>query len=137
MVPPPRAIGNPRLPTDATPSSSDLSTQKDNPYSNLHSSAYASSSRASRSTSYGPSVSTVSDGRTSYISFSNHSNVLSIGYLPATKWRFLRHLCLADNTLNSISASGLLSLRSEHHHCFPDGVFWILRSHPQPHYDVA
>lgn len=35
---------------------------------------------------------------------------LSLGTLPATKWRFLKYLSLADNSLTSISASSLLPL---------------------------
>lgn len=38
------------------------------------------------------------------------SNLLSLGWFPATKWRFLRHLSLADNALTDISASGLAPL---------------------------
>lgn len=38
------------------------------------------------------------------------SNLLSTGTLPSTKWRFLRHLSLADNSLTSISATGLVPL---------------------------
>lgn len=35
---------------------------------------------------------------------SSSPNLLA-GFLPPTKWRFLRHLCLADNSLTSLSAS--------------------------------
>ena len=35
------------------------------------------------------------------------SNLISMGFLPASKWRFLRHLSLADNSLTCIAASGL------------------------------
>ncbi|KAF2021674.1 hypothetical protein BU24DRAFT_25275 [Aaosphaeria arxii CBS 175.79] len=35
------------------------------------------------------------------------SNLLSLGWFPSTKWRFLRHLSLADNALTSIPASSL------------------------------
>ncbi|OBT44231.1 hypothetical protein VE00_05443 [Pseudogymnoascus sp. WSF 3629] len=38
------------------------------------------------------------------------SNILSMGILPSTKWRFLKHLSLADNSLTSISATGLTPL---------------------------
>lgn len=37
---------------------------------------------------------------------SSSLNLLS-GFLPPSKWRFLRHLCLADNSLTSITAPGL------------------------------
>ena len=38
------------------------------------------------------------------------SNLLSLGWFPATKWRFLRHLSLADNALKTISAASLAPL---------------------------
>ncbi|KAI8937671.1 hypothetical protein NX059_005373 [Plenodomus lindquistii] len=38
------------------------------------------------------------------------SNLLSLGWFPATKWRFLRHLSLADNALTTISAASLAPL---------------------------
>ena len=38
------------------------------------------------------------------------SNLLSLGWFPATKWRFLRHLSLADNALTNISSTSLIPL---------------------------
>ena len=38
------------------------------------------------------------------------SNLLSMGILPASKWRFLRHLSLADSSLTSIAAASLAPL---------------------------
>ncbi|KAF2461645.1 hypothetical protein BDY21DRAFT_278651 [Lineolata rhizophorae] len=38
------------------------------------------------------------------------SNLLSLGYVPSTKWRFLRHLSLADNGLTAITAAALSPL---------------------------
>ena len=38
------------------------------------------------------------------------SNLLAMGILPASKWRFLRHLSLADNSLTSLNATGLAPL---------------------------
>ena len=35
------------------------------------------------------------------------SNMLNMSLLPVSKWRFLRHLSLADNSLTSLSASSL------------------------------
>jgi hypothetical protein len=32
------------------------------------------------------------------------SNLLSSGFVPTSKWRFLRHLCLSDNSLTSLNA---------------------------------
>lgn len=38
-----------------------------------------------------------------------------MGMLPASKWRFLRHLSLADNSLTSVTASGLAPLSNTLH----------------------
>ena len=43
------------------------------------------------------------------------SNLLSLGNLHAAKWRFLKHLSLADNALTFISASSLAPLTSTLH----------------------
>ena len=43
------------------------------------------------------------------------SNLLSIGILPASKWRFLKHLSLADNGLTSLSASSFAPLTNTLH----------------------
>ena len=43
------------------------------------------------------------------------SNLLSMGILPASKWRFLKHLSLADNALTSLTASGLSPLANTLH----------------------
>jgi len=40
------------------------------------------------------------------------SNLLSYGFVPASKWRFLRHLSLADNDLSTISALSLAPVAS-------------------------
>ncbi|KAF2109686.1 hypothetical protein BDV96DRAFT_232914 [Lophiotrema nucula] len=38
------------------------------------------------------------------------SNLLSLGWFPPSKWRFLRHLSLADNALTNISTTSLAPL---------------------------
>ncbi|KAI9735310.1 MAG: hypothetical protein M1818_006504 [Claussenomyces sp. TS43310] len=43
------------------------------------------------------------------------SNLLSMGVLPSSKWRFLKHLSLADNSLTSISSSSLVPLANTLH----------------------
>jgi hypothetical protein len=43
------------------------------------------------------------------------SNLLAMGILPSSKWRFLKHLCLADNGLTSISTSSLAPLANTLH----------------------
>ena len=43
------------------------------------------------------------------------SNLLSLSILPASKWRFLKHLSLADNSLTSLTASSLSPLANTLH----------------------
>lgn len=43
------------------------------------------------------------------------SNLLTTGVLPSSKWRFLKHLSLADNSITSISASSLVPLANTLH----------------------
>lgn len=43
------------------------------------------------------------------------SNLLSMGILPPSKWRFLKHLSLADNSLTSMSVSSLAPLANTLH----------------------
>ncbi|KAH7037992.1 leucine rich repeat domain-containing protein [Microdochium trichocladiopsis] len=38
------------------------------------------------------------------------SNLIASGFVPANKWRFLRHLSLADNSLTTVSAVSLIPL---------------------------
>ncbi|KAF4587796.1 leucine rich repeat domain-containing protein [Ophiocordyceps camponoti-floridani] len=73
-----------------------------------HSHNVRSSQRIRRSGS-GSSHSSMSD------SWHHHSrgstgNLLAMGVLPSTKWRFLRHLSLADNALTSIPQASLAPL---------------------------
>ncbi|KAK2630306.1 hypothetical protein QTJ16_001126 [Diplocarpon rosae] len=46
---------------------------------------------------------------------SSSSNLLSMGILPSSKWRFLKHLSLADNSLTSVSSSSLAPLANTLH----------------------
>lgn len=46
---------------------------------------------------------------------SSASNLLAMGILPSTKWRFLKHLGLSDNGLASISAASLAPLANTLH----------------------
>lgn len=43
------------------------------------------------------------------------SNLLNMGILPASKWRFLKHLSLADNSMTAIPASSLAPLANTLH----------------------
>lgn len=46
---------------------------------------------------------------------SSSNLLLSMGVLPSSKWRFLKHLSLADNALTSINASSLAPLANTLH----------------------
>ncbi|WEW58283.1 hypothetical protein PRK78_003751 [Emydomyces testavorans] len=63
----------------------------------------ASSSKVKRS---GSGSSNCSEGSTVYRNRSM-SNLLAAGILPSTKWRFLRHLGLPDNSMTNVTATGL------------------------------
>ncbi|KOS17993.1 putative leucine-rich repeat-containing protein [Escovopsis weberi] len=56
------------------------------------------------------SNSSLSDSWYYHHSRGSSANLLSTGTLPASKWRFLRHLSLADNSMTSISPNGLAHL---------------------------
>ncbi|MCJ1477508.1 hypothetical protein MMC13_006180 [Lambiella insularis] len=43
------------------------------------------------------------------------SNLITMNMLPASKWRFLKHLSLADNSLTSLTTSSLLPLANTLH----------------------
>ena len=43
------------------------------------------------------------------------SNMMSMGILPASKWRFLKHLSLSDNALTSMGAGSLAPLANSLH----------------------
>ena len=53
-----------------------------------------------------------SDTSSAYNSSSNHAKS---GSLPASKWRFLRHLSLADNALTNVSTSSLVPVAGTLH----------------------
>lgn len=73
-----------------------------------HSSHARSSQRIKRSGS-GSSHSSMSDSWHHHARGSS-GNLLAMGILPASKWRFLRHLSLADNAMTSISPTSLAPL---------------------------
>lgn len=73
-----------------------------------HSTQIRTSQRARRSGS-GSSQSSMSDSWHHHARGSS-GNLLAMGILPASKWRFLRHLSLADNSMTSIPPSSLAPL---------------------------
>ncbi|KAL2019671.1 hypothetical protein VTK56DRAFT_9290 [Thermocarpiscus australiensis] len=61
----------------------------------------------------GSSHSSLSDSW--HTSRGSSSNLLAMGILPASKWRFLKHLSLADNALTAIPAASLAPLANTLH----------------------
>ena len=78
------------------------------PSSSRNGSANVRGSYKIRRSGSGSSHSSLSDSW--HNSRGSSSNLLSMGILPASKWRFLRHLSLADNSLTSISNASLAPL---------------------------
>ncbi|KAM3453469.1 hypothetical protein MY3296_003700 [Beauveria thailandica] len=68
-----------------------------------------SSQRITRSGS-GSSHSSFSDSWYHHHARGSSGNLLAMGILPASKWRFLRHLSLADNAMTSIPPTSLAPL---------------------------
>jgi len=75
------------------------------PASSRNGSSYARGSHKVRRSGSGSSHSSLSDSW--HNPRNSMSNLLAMGILPASKWRFLRHLSLADNSLTSIPATSL------------------------------
>lgn len=96
----------PRSPTKAA--GRPRSNSPTHPSGARHHSHYIRSSQRIRRSGSGSSHSSLSDswhhGR------SSSGNLLSMGILPASKWRFLRHLSLADNSMTSIPPTSLAPL---------------------------
>ena len=79
------------------------------PVSARHGASFAHSPRNTTPQLRRSSGSSNSSGRSATPRGSS-SNLLTLGGLPSTKWRFLRHLSLADNGLTTVSASSLAPL---------------------------
>lgn len=77
-----------------------------------HTTAGRSSHKVKRSGS-GSSQSSLSDSW--YNPRNSASNLMAVDILPASKWRFLRHLSLADNSLTVITAESLSPLANTLH----------------------
>ena len=95
-----RSLGKPSRPRSNSPPG---------PHSSRNQSSHARSSQRIKRSGSGSSHSSLSD------SWHHHSrgstgNLLAMGILPASKWRFLRHLSLADNAMTSIPPTSLAPL---------------------------
>lgn len=105
----PRTMGSGRDPAiKPPPSHRQRSTSPTRPSSSRHGSShvYNRTSAPNIRRSSGSSGSSVR----STTPRGSSSNLLSLGWLPSTKWRFLRHLSLADNALTHIPATSLAPL---------------------------
>ncbi len=100
----------PRSPTKA---SRPRSHSPRRPSSSRNGSANVRGSYKIRRSGSGSSHSSLSDSW--HNSRGSSSNLLAMGILPASKWRFLKHLSLADNSLTSIPASSLSPLSNTLH----------------------
>ncbi|KAK0621133.1 hypothetical protein B0T17DRAFT_494332 [Bombardia bombarda] len=83
------------------------------PSSSRNGSANVRGSYKIRRSGSGSSHSSLSDSW--HNSRGSSSNLLAMGILPASKWRFLKHLSLSDNSLTSISATSLSPLSNTLH----------------------
>lgn len=83
------------------------------PSSSRNPSSNVRSSYKIRRSGSGSSHSSLSDSW--HNSRGSSSNLLAMGILPASKWRFLKHLSLADNSLTAIPAASLAPLANTLH----------------------
>jgi hypothetical protein len=87
------------------------SSSPSRPTSSRHGSSHAHGhSRSTAAPNYRRSSGSSASSVRSNTPRGSSSNLLSLGWFPSTKWRFLRHLSLADNALTNISASSLAPL---------------------------
>lgn len=101
-----------KCPTKARPRSNSPVRPNSSRTGSTHGHLRSSSYKFKRSGS-GSSHSSMSEGW--HGSRGSSSNLLSMGIMPASKWRFLKHLSLADNSLTSISAASLAPLANTLH----------------------
>ena len=101
--------------SDDTPSSPNKatrprSTSPSRPTNSRHPSHQARTSHRVVRSGSGSSHSSLSDSWHVHHSRGSSGNLLAMGILPASKWRFLRHLSLADNSMTSIPLASLAPL---------------------------
>jgi hypothetical protein len=98
---------NPKSPSKETRQRSNSPSRPNS--SRNHSNHARSAQRIKRSGS-SSSHSSLSDSWHHHHNRGSSSNLLALGVLPASKWRFLRHLSLADNSITSIPLASLAPL---------------------------
>ncbi|ROW13029.1 hypothetical protein VPNG_06006 [Cytospora leucostoma] len=102
------AVATIQPPRSPTKSSRPRSHSPKRPASSRHGSQHARGSHKIHRSGSGSSQSSLSDSW--HQARGSSSNLLATSVLPASKWRFLRHLSLAENGLISVSAAGLAPL---------------------------
>jgi Leucine-rich repeat (LRR) protein len=83
------------------------------PTSSRNGSAYVRSSYKIKRSGSGSSHSSLSESW--HTRSASTSNLLAMGILPASKWRFLKHLSMADNSLTGLPAGSLSPLANTLH----------------------
>ena len=97
--------------TPSTPQRSRTkSTSPTRPTSSRQGSSYRHVRASTKVKRSGSSSSNSSNHSNGALRTRSSSNLLSMGFLPASKWRFLKHLSLADNSMTSLTATGLAPL---------------------------
>jgi Leucine-rich repeat (LRR) protein len=103
----------PKSPTKS--SSRPRSHSPSRPTSSRNTSSHVKSSHKVRRSGSGSSHSSMSDSWHGHHRGGSQSNLLAMGILPASKWRFLKHLSLTDNSMTSIPAHSLAPLSNTLH----------------------
>ncbi|KAH6694072.1 leucine rich repeat domain-containing protein [Plectosphaerella plurivora] len=113
-----RPISLARAETDEPKSPTKASRQRSNsptrPSASRNTSANVRGGHKVRRSGSGSSHSSLSDSW-HHNRPSSASNLLAMGVLPASKWRFLKHLSLADNSMTSIPSTSLAPLANTLH----------------------
>lgn len=97
-------------PKSPTKEARQRSNSPSRPASSRTQSSHIRSSQRIRRSGSASSQSSMSDSWYHHHNRGSTGNLLAMGILPASKWRFLRHLSLADNSMTSIALTSLAPL---------------------------
>ena len=97
-------------PSKANATQRQRSNSPTRPTSSRHGSGHAHGHGRSAAPNYRRSSGSSASSVRSNTPRGSSSNLLSLGWFPSTKWRFLRHLSLADNALTNITPQSLAPL---------------------------
>ncbi|KAK5990044.1 putative leucine-rich repeat-containing protein [Cladobotryum mycophilum] len=98
------------IPSSPTKGSRPRSNSPHRPTSSRNHSSHPRTHQRIRRSGSGSSNSSLSDSWYHHHSRGSSANLLGASVLPASKWRFLRHLSLADNSITSIPSTSLAPL---------------------------